>query len=396
MSRIVKGMLRSGTVSSKGRKHPRSIARARASRSTRKYSSTARTQPDWIIFLVVVALLIIGLIMVLDASIIEAYTQFSDKYHFIKLQAKWMGLGFIGLLTASFIPLKWIKKISAPLMLGTVVLLILVLIPGIGSKVQGARRWIRLGSFVLQPSELTKLAAVMYFPAWLTRHQRAGPFAAILGVITALLMLEPDLGTSIIIFIVAFSMYYLSGAPREMVAKISGAAVVLAVIMVVSSPYRLNRLKTFIDPTSDPTGTSYHIRQIRISLGSGGLTGTGFGRSRQKFQYLPEATTDSIFAVIGEETGFIGAMIVMTLFAIIIIRSLKLVADYTDEYAKLLAVGVVGWIGAQTALNLSAMVSLVPLTGVPLPFISYGGSSLVTTMAGVGLLLNSTRYRKRK
>lgn len=334
--------------------------------------------------------------MVLDASIIEAFTQFNDRYHFVKLQAQWMVIGFVALFVAMKIPLKWIKALSQPAFIITLLLLIVVLIPGIGTKVQGARRWISLGGFVLQPSELVKLAAVIYMPSWLSRHQRLGPFIGITGVISFLLLLQPDLGTAIIIFTIAFSMYYVSGAPRKVIYKIIISALIGIMGLILSSPYRFNRLKTFLDPTIDPTGSSYHIRQVLISLGSGGLTGTGFGRSRQKFQYLPEATTDSIFAVIAEETGFIGAMVIIGIFLAIIIRTLKVIPQFTSTYAQLVAIGVISWIGIQATLNLAAMVSLVPLTGVPLPFISYGGSALVTTMTGVGLLLNTTRYRNKR
>lgn len=351
-------------------------------------------RPDWILFTITMALMIIGLIMVLDASIIEAFTQFSDKYHFVKLQARWLSLGLIAMIGLTFVPISLIKKVSQPVMILTLVLLVAVLIPGIGTKVQGARRWIVMGGLVIQPSELAKLAAVMYFPSWLSKHQRIEPFIGLVGLMTLLLLMEPDLGTAIIIFGVAFSMYYVSGAKSKYIAGIIAGAVVLGLLVIVASPYRLQRLQTFLQPTNDPLGTSYHIRQVLISLGSGGLMGTGFGRSRQKFQFLPESTTDSIFAVIGEEVGFVGAGIVIGLFAILILRMLKLVPSIKDNYAQLLLVGVLSWIGIQTLLNLSAMVALVPLTGVPLPLISYGGSSLVTTMAAIGLAMNASRMRK--
>jgi cell division protein FtsW len=207
-------------------------------------------------------------------------------------------------------------------------------------------------------------------------------------------MLEPDLGTTIVIAGIAFTLFYLAQAPIKQIAVIILSGLLIGSMLILVSPYRRDRLTTFLDPTSDPLGSSYHIRQVLISLGSGGIFGTGFGRSRQKFQFLPEATTDSIFAVIAEETGFIGASIVILIYFMFIYRAFKIVKNIDRPYPQLVASGVLTWFSLQTALNLAAMTSLIPLTGVPLPFISYGGSSLITLMTAVGLLLNSSRYRK--
>lgn len=353
-----------------------------------------RQFPDIIILSIILLLAGIGLIMVLDASIIEAYTQFDEKYHFLYLQSRWLLIGLSAMTIAAFFPLSYVRQLSPILMVGTFILLLAVLIPGIGTKVQGASRWIVIGGIVIQPSELAKLASVIYFPSWLILHQRIESFIGIVGAIILLLLLEPDLGTSIIIFAIALSMYFASGAPAKYIYGIIAGGVVATLTLILSSPYRFSRLKTFLDPTSDPLGSSYHIRQVLISLGSGGVTGTGFGRSRQKFQYLPEATTDSIFAVIAEETGFIGGMFVISLFIGLLIRAFKLVPLISDRYAQLVMIGCISWIGIQTALNLAAMVALVPLTGVPLPFISYGGSSLVTSLTAAGLILNCSRQAK--
>jgi cell division protein FtsW len=357
-----------------------------------KSSKTTR-KPDLITLTLTLVLVSIGLIMVLDASIIEAYTQFQDKYHFVKLQSQWLLAGLFVMGLVAITPLSFIKKVAPLAMIGALVLLVAVLIPGVSQQIQGSRRWIVIGSFVFQPSELAKLASVIYFPYWLQRHQRFTPFIALTGLITGLLLLEPDLGTAIIIFACVFSMYYVSGAPSKHLFYTLAAGVVGALIMIVSSPYRFIRLKTFLNPAVDPLGSSYHIRQILISLGSGGLLGTGFGRSRQKFQFLPEATTDSIFAVIAEETGFLGAVAVILIFMTLFLRLFKIVPRIDDAYARLVLVGVIAWLGTQTAVNLAAMVALVPLTGVPLPFISYGGSSLITALTAVGLALNVSRYR---
>jgi cell division protein FtsW len=365
-------------------------------RPHRNNHSKSLQPPDWIIIAIAMVLLLLGVVMVLDASIIEAYTQFSDKYYFAKLQIKWLGLGLVAMVIAAHFPLELVKKLALPAFIGALVLLILVLIPGIGAEVQGARRWIRLGSIVIQPSELTKLAAIIYLPAWLIKHQKISSFLTIVGIITVLLMLQPDLGTTMIIVAIATTMFFVSGASLKHLGGLLIGMVTTGILLVVTSPYRLDRLKTFIDPTSDPLGKSYHVRQVLISLGSGGLLGTGFGRSRQKFQFLPESTTDSIFAVIGEETGFVGAALIVLLFTLLIFRMLKIASRISDPYAQLVLVGALSWIGFQVALNLSAMVALVPLTGVPLPFISYGGSALITTLAAFGLAINASRYRSPK
>lgn len=346
---------------------------------------------DWGVFVLTLILLTIGLVMVFDASVVEAYVTFGYKFHFVTKQAQWMLVGLVGLVVVSRLPLAWIRSMSQYFFIGTMCLLILVLIPGISQRLQGARRWMSIGPFTLQPSELAKLAVVLYFPSWLTQHQRLGPFVAMLGSLAILLMLEPDLGTTIILSAVAVMIYFAAGAEYKTLLALMSGGLLLGGALIISSPYRMNRLQTFLDPTSDPLGTSYHLRQILISLGSGGLTGTGIGQSRQKYQYLPEASTDSIFAVLAEEVGFFGSSIVLGLFGAMIWKMFTTVRSIADPYARLVGVGVTVWIGVQTLLNLAAMVSLVPLTGVPLPFISYGGSSLVTLLLAMGLYLNVSR-----
>ena len=352
------------------------------------------SKTDWPLFGIVMILLVGGIVFVLDASIAEAYYQFSDKYHFARNQLNWAILGIVALLISSRVPLEWIRKLSKPFFLLSIFLLFLVIIPGVGVKVHGARRWLELGSFRLQPSELIKLAVILYFPSWLSIKPQFKSFITITSAIILLLMLEPDLGTTIVVTIIAFALYYISGAPIKQILSIISVGLVIGSLLIFSSPYRRERLQTFFNPTQDPLGSSYHIRQVLIGLGSGGVFGTGFGRSRQKFQFLPEATTDSIFAVIAEETGFIGAITLIGLYAAFIIRSFKIINAINETYPKLLAVGALSWISTQALLNLAAMVSLVPLTGITLPFISYGGSSLVAILTGTGVLLNASRYRK--
>lgn len=362
---------------------------------TRKKVSSLKptSKADWTLLLIVLFLLISGIIFVFDASIAESFYQFNDKYHFARSQILWALIGVVALMISARIPMKWLIKASRPFYIISMLLLVAVIIPGIGVEVQGARRWLYFGSQGIQPSEMIKLASILYFPSWLMKKVELKPFIAITTSILLLLMLEPDLGTTIIVASIAFTIFYIAGAPIKQILSILVIGAMVGTLLIVSSPYRRARLTTFINPTNDPLGSSYHIRQVLIGLGSGGVFGTGFGRSRQKFQFLPEAATDSIFAVIAEETGFIGAIVIISAFGFFAIRGFKILQLIKESYPRLLATGALAWILTQTMLNLGAMVSLIPLTGVPLPFISYGGSSLVTILTAAGLLLNASRYR---
>lgn len=369
----------------------RDIRRLRPQRYRAKLQNQPR-QFDFIVLGIVIALTLVGLLMVYDASVIEAYRDFSDKYYFAKLQAMWALVGFVSLVGASLVPLSLIKKLTLPFFALSIFLLIIVLIPGIGSEVQGARRWISLGTFTLQPSEVVKLGFILYLATWLEKKQRFWPFVVLSGLILTLMMAQPDLGTAIVLMGTGLVMYFLSGAPAlTLFALVTGGALA-GLALILTSPYRKERLLTFLNPTSDPLGASYHIRQVLIALGSGGLLGLGVGRSRQKYEYLPEATTDSIFAVLAEEVGFVGSVVVIALFLWLIYRGFSIARAAKTPFNQLLAAGITAWIGSQALLNLAAMVALVPLTGIPLPFISYGGSSLVTVLTATGILLNISRH----
>lgn len=351
----------------------------------------AKRQFDWIFAGLVILLTLFGLIVVFDASVVEAYQQFGDKFYFLKLQAVWAVVGLIGLFVVSFIPAKVWSNFAMPFFFLSVILLIAVLLPGVGVEVQGARRWLDLGFTTLQPSELAKLAAVIYLSSWLSKHQRFLPFIFITSILLGLVILQPDMGTAVILSLTAFSLYFLSGAPIKNLLTIGLIGAVIGLGLIVISPYRLNRLKTFLDPSTDPLGASYHIRQVLIALGSGGWSGQGIGRSRQKYQYLPEATTDSIFAVIAEETGFIGSSMVILALISLVNRGIRISRLASTKFTQLLAGGITSWFALQTLINLSAMVAILPLTGVPLPFISYGGSSLITMLVASGILLNISK-----
>lgn len=348
-------------------------------------------KPKLSLAITAIGLTIFGVVMVYNASVVEAYDLFSDKYHFLKLQSLWAGIGLLTLITVTFIPLELIKKLAPTALLLNIILLILVLIPGISNISHGARRWISLFGFNLQPTELIKLTLTIYLSAWLSSKRSLWPFLFILSLILGLIMLQPDLGTSIVVILTAVLVYYVSGANLIHLFFVGLLGGLSGLGLILSSAYRKARLLTFLNPESDPLGSSYHIRQALIAIGSGGLWGLGFGQSKQKYQFLPEVTTDSIFAIISEELGFFGSsLLIITLF-FFVYQGFKIAKLAPDSFTKLLATGITSWIGIQIIINLSAMLAIMPLTGVPLPFISYGGSSLIVIMTGVGLLLNISK-----
>lgn len=332
-----------------------------------------------------------GLLAIYDASIVDAFRTFSDRFHYVKQQAGWLLVGTILSLITAKIPTVWLKKLAPAFLLFTVFSLILVLIPGIGSKFLGARRWLVIGSFVFQPSEILKVTLVIYLAYWLQKERDIKHFLGFIGFFVLLIMFQPDLGTAIIIVGVSFLLYYLSGAAIRDLGIFCALLLVGVSLLIMSSPYRLNRVRTFLDPTSDPLGKSYHINQILYGLGSGGFSGVGLGQSRQKYAFLPEATTDSIFVIIAEEFGFVGSTLLIAILVFLISSSLRVAQTVDEKFDKLLASGISLLFLIQIFVNLGSMVALIPLTGVPLPFISYGGSSLVSNFIALGLLINISR-----
>lgn len=344
--------------------------------------------------LIVVALSLFGILMVYDSSVAIAIRDFGTPYYFVREQLKWLILGGIALFIFSRIDYHIWKRLALPLLLVTLVLLAAVFLPGIGVRALGAHRWLNVGLFILQPAELAKLVLVIYLSAWFSRDEkdRFMAFLLLVGMVLGLVILEPDLGTAVIILSIALILYFLSGAPVVQFLLLLPVLLVGITGLAVMAPYRFRRLTTFFNPESDPLGASYQIRQILLALGSGGWLGVGIGQSRQKYEYLPEANTDSIFAIIGEEVGFIGALAVLVLFIFLIWRGFRIGKGAPDVFGRLLALGISSWIGMQTLINLAAMVALLPLTGVPLPLVSYGGSSLIILLSGLGIVLNISKH----
>jgi cell division protein FtsW len=360
-------------------------------------------RPDYAILVTAMALVVIGLIFVYSSSFAIALAAFDDANYFLVRQ---MGAALIGLALMFGLmrfDYRHLRLISPVLMLAAVISLALVLV--IGNDAYGSRRWISLGPLPpFQPSEFAKLALIIYISAWLASRGRDVksfalgfvPFIFLVGVVAALILMEPDTGTTIVIVLTTASLFFLAGASLTHVFTFGAIGLVTLAMLVLSGGYRADRIFAFLAAEEDPGGVGFHTLQLLIALGSGGIEGLGFGVSRQKFFYIPGAHTDGVFAIIGEETGFIGAVIVIGLFAYLVYRGFRVALNARDDFGCYLALGVVCWIAFQSLINVGGITRSIPLTGIPLPFVSYGGSSLVMIMAGVGVLLNVSRYGKDK
>lgn len=373
--------------------------------------------PDIPLLIGVSILLIFGVVMVYDASVVYAQGSFGGKYHFLLLQSLWAALGSLGAFVIYRLGYKRSSKFGFPILALGLVFLFLLAWPNIPllkhfliippniyhrfmPEVYGARRWVFLlpGQLGFQPSELTKLALVFYLPAWLAKKSPSIiSVFSLLGVLGGLILLQPDFGTAMIIVTVGLVVYFVSGVSLIKFIPLGVVGLLMGALLIIVSPYRMQRLQTYLNPAAaDPLSSGYHIQQVLIAVGSGGPFGLGFGQSRQKYQYLPEVSSDSIFAVVAEEIGFIGSLFVVSLFGFIIWRIFKIAGEAADEQAKLLVAGVGGWIAVQVFLNLAAMTALIPLTGVPLPLISYGGSSMLFVLMALGAVFSVSRYTVRR
>lgn len=346
------------------------------------------------IFAVSIFLTLFGLIMIYNASVVIAERDFADKYHYARDQATWVVVGFVIMLIFSFIDYHVWRRLALPILVTTLVLLMMVFVPVVGIKALGASRWINFGFFIVQPAELAKPALVVYLASWLSNKERRRFFAFVLliGLVVGLIMLEPDMGTAVVLGSTAMIIYFLSGAPLWHFFLLIPAGAAISFILIRIVPYRLERFLTFLDPLRDPLGASYHIHQTLLALGSGGLLGVGLGKSLQKYAYLPESTTDSIFAIVAEEIGFVGSVFIIMLFFFLIFRAFMVAKKAPDTFGILLCSGIASFLAIQVIINLSAQVALLPFTGVPLPFISYGGSSLLVTLAAIGIVLNISKH----
>ena len=348
------------------------------------------------LLILVLVFVFVGLIAVADASAPQAQNMFGDKFYLFKQQLMWAGVGVVALLVTSKINYKLWEKIATPFFIFSLILLVLVLLPHLGFKALGARRWIDTGFFSIQPSELIKISLAMYLAKVASKGKTTLAYFLPLVIVVTHIMLQPDLGTTMVVAILGLSQIFVSGVNWLYFAGAILTGTLGTIGLILVSPYRKERLLTFLQMERDPLGSSYHIRQVLLGLGSGGIFGVGLGASRQKYLFLPEASTDSIFAVIAEELGLIGAVCLILLFGLFIYKGLVIAMRAPDPFSKVLATGITAWIGGQAFLNIASMVAIVPLTGIPLPFISYGGSSLVTILFACGILLNISKYSKQE
>ncbi|MGH3057713.1 MAG: putative lipid II flippase FtsW [Gaiellaceae bacterium] len=346
-----------------------------------------------LLVLVTLGLVAFGLVMVYSASSARATLAADDPAYYLKRQAVYALAGVVALALLSRIDYRRLRFAVAPLLLGSFALLVAVLV--LGTPVNGARRWLALGPASLQPSELAKLALVLWLAAYLARRpapQSLGellrPIGLVVGAAFALVIVEPDLGTAIAISIMAGAVLVVAGTRLPTLAAAGALGFFLVAAAIWLEPYRRERLLSFLDPWQDPEGAGFQSVQAMIALGSGGFFGNGLGESVQKVYYLPEASTDMIFAIVGEELGLLGAFAVIAAFVAFGYAGFNIALGCRDPFGKLLAAGITALVCGQAAVNVSAVMGLAPLTGIPLPFVSYGGSSLVVGLASVGILLN--------
>jgi len=380
-------------------------------------------KPDIFLLGVSAVLVVLGILILASVSASYSEEKFGTTYYFLKHQVVWgllpgLILGFL----AFRIKLEFIKKWIPLALLGNLILMGMVFLPKIGSTYGGASRWIHLGFISLQPAEFLKLTFILYLALWLAnRTSRQKPegkkslyktdkydvglienklsktffsFLVVMGLISFFLILQPDISTLGVILIIAALMYFIAGTPlwHCLVIIVGGAIGLLGIVKL--APYRLNRILVFLDPQKDPMGIGYHIKQAMIAVGSGGIFGKGLGMSHQKFGFLPESISDSIFAIFAEETGFVGALILIILFSLFLWRGIYIIKNSPDRFQKFSAVGITVWITFQAFANIGAMIRILPLGGIPLTFISYGGSALIAELIGVGILLNISKNVK--
>jgi len=363
-----------------------------------------RNAPDVPLLAVTTGLVVFGLVALASATGPTGYSRFGDSYYFFKRQLL-LGVlpGIFLLVAASRLTVERIKKFAPSMIVVAAVLLSLGFIPGLRAD-YGSGSWLTVFGFSLQPSEIAKLCLVLYFAEWLSRRDEQAikgfwtgfvPFSISVAIVIALMMAQSDLGTTAVIIAFLFSMYISAGAAFKHLGILFAAGVAMFAVFIKIAPYRADRLKIFLRPDLDPQGVGYHINQAMLAIGSGGWFGLGLGKSRQKFQYLPEVAGDSIFAVISEELGFLVSAALIFAFLYLIYRGLKIAEEAHDPFARYAAVGITAWIGFQAVLNISAMVGLMPLTGVPLPFVSHGGSAMLANLAAIGVLLAISREHRK-
>lgn len=356
---------------------------------------------DKTLLILVLVLIIFGVVAVSSASTVLSFERFGHNYYYSLRQLIFAGLGIGLIFFLSRVDYHVWKRWSRPLMLAGLLVLAAVLIPGIGFKVGPSRSWFNTGFFFIQPSEFVKLAVIFYLASWFERKKEAEanfwfgimPPLLAAGAAISLVVLEPDPGMAAIYVIIILAMLFAAGVSPKYILALFGAAIATFWILIKAAPYRAARIVSFLNPEADPLGIGYHINQALLAIGSGGFWGYGFGLSRQKHKFLPEPIGDSIFAIMAEELGFVRIVILVVMFGLLAILGIRIASNAPDKFGMLLAVGIISWITMQAMINMAAIMNLMPLTGITLPFVSYGGSSLLALSAGIGILLNISKQR---
>ena len=366
-------------------------------------SRRVKRKPDIFLLGLILTLLVVGFIALSSASAIESQRVFDNTYGFLWHQIIFgVLIGSVGALFMYILPYRIWQKLALPVIVVSILLLLAVFVSSLGYEAGGANRWISLGSFTLQPSEFAKLGLIIYLAAWISSRKLGGlknfgegivPFGIVMGILGAILMFQSDLSTFAVLFAIAFIMYFVGGGYLKYLALLGVGATTVAALFVYFTPYRLSRVLSILNPQGDPLGVGFQLNQALFAIGSGGLFGLGIGQSKQN-AIIPEAIGDSIFAIWSEETGFLGGIILITLFLLFIWRGFRIAKKLDDRFASLLVLGITSWIGIQAFVHIGSVIGLLPITGIPLPFISYGGSMMVVTLAGAGLLLQISRYAR--
>jgi cell division protein FtsW len=401
----------SGVTPARGATAVRSTSRTRD--AARHHGSAARkTSPSGLVaairdlptatvlFVLVGLLCLIGLVMVGTASSVVSISIYGSPWAILIREAMWMGVGALAFGVAVRFDYRKLRRLSPILLVGTFLLLLVVLVPGIGVHVEGSSRWVGFGQFRIQPSELMKLALCVFAADLIARRldegatdrRIMGPLLLVTGCAGLLILVQPDMGTAMVLGCIALALLFVSGVSLGPVFKILAALGGLALVVAIASPYRRERLLSFVDPSAHSSGSGYQVMQSLIGLGSGHLLGAGLGGGQEQWGFLPNAQTDFIFSVIGEELGFIGALLTLVLLGALVWFGIRAAARSVDRFGGLLAIGLSAWIAAETLINVGAVVGVLPVTGIPLPFISFGGSSLVITLVAAGILINIARH----
>ncbi|MCL6646090.1 MAG: putative lipid II flippase FtsW [Dehalococcoidia bacterium] len=355
-------------------------------------------RPDYLLVAVVALLTAFGLVAVYSASFVRSLVDFGDPYSFVLRQGIWAFGGAIGMFVMARLDYRRLRPLAVPLMGVTIVLLVVVIVMGVEGG--GARRWIGVGELTLQPAEFAKLTVTIYLAAWLA--SRGGslrsfehglvPFVLIIGTVSALILLQPNLGTTLLILAITVTMFWVAGATFLQMLSLFGSGLVAITVLALGAGYRAERITAFLHAEKDPDGIGFQTLQALIAIGNGGVTGLGLGASRAKFFYLPESHTDGIFAIIGEELGLLAGLSLLLLYILLMIRGYQVARRARDEFGQLVATGITTWVAVQAFLNIGGILRVIPLTGVPLPFVSYGSNALAALLLAMGVLVSISRY----